>query len=123
VLSTIGVRDDLNPFLSLGLGLRARGHDVIFAVEDTFCQTIMEEGFAVHCLPGDVREMLLPDIHELVHGFTPLTSLQIIIHKWILPRLHAKIQELRKACSGVGLLVVRAAHLAAPIVAELTYIP
>jgi UDP:flavonoid glycosyltransferase YjiC (YdhE family) len=123
VLSTIGVRGDLNPFLSLGLGLRARGHDVLFAVEDTFCQALMEEGFAVHRLPGDVREMLLPYVHELVDGFTPLTSLQIILHKWILPSLHAKVQELRKACSGADLLVARAAHLAAPIVAELTGIP
>ena len=28
VLTTLGTSGDFNPFLSLGLGLRARGHDV-----------------------------------------------------------------------------------------------
>lgn len=123
VLSTIGVRGDLNPFLSLGLGLRAQGHDVLFAVEETFCQALMEEGFAVHRLPGNVKEKLLPHVHQLVGGFTPLASLQIIVKEWLLPDLHAKIQELQKACTGADLLVARAGHLAAPIVAELTGIP
>ncbi len=123
VLSTIGIRGDLNPFLSLGLGLRAHGHDVLFAVEEIFCPTLIEEGFAVHRLPGDVQTTLLPHIRHLASGFTPLSSLQIIVEKWLLPGLHAKISELRKACSGADLLVARAAHLAAPIVAELTGIP
>lgn len=123
VLSTIGVRGDLNPFLSLGLGLRARGHDVLFAVEETFCQALVEEGFAVHRLPGDVKETLLPHVHQLVGGFTPLASLQIILKEWLLPDLPAKIEGLQKACTGADLLVARAAHLAAPIVAELTGIP
>ena len=96
---------------------------MLFAVEDTFCQALMEEGFAVHRLPGNVKETLLPYVHQLVGGFTPLASLQIIINKWILPSLHGKIQELRRACRGADLLVARAAHLAAPIVAELTDIP
>jgi len=123
VLSTIGVRGDLNPFLSLGFGLRARGHDVLFAIEEDFCQEVKEEGFAVYRLPGDVKESLMPHFHQLVRGFTPLASLQIIVKEWILPSLHAKIQELQRACTGADLLVARAAHLAAPIVAELIGIP
>ncbi len=123
VLSTIGVRGDLNPFLSLGLGLRARGHDVLFAVEDPLCQALIEEGFAVYRLPGDVKETLLPHVRQLVGSFTPLASLQIIVKEWMLPSLHATIRELRRACTGADLLVARAAHLAAPIVAELTGIP
>ncbi len=123
VLSTIGVRGDLNPFLSLGLGLRARGHDVLFAVEEMFCSPLIEEGFAVHRLTGDVRTALMPHVHQVVQGFTPLLSLQLILAKWMLPTLRAKIQELRTACTGADLLVARAAYFAAPIAAELAGIP
>src|SRR5437764_5365606 len=79
VLSTIGVRGDLNRFLSLGLGLRARGHDVLFAVEEILSQGLIDEGFAVHRLPGDVKETLLPYIRQLVGGFTPRASLRFIV--------------------------------------------
>jgi rhamnosyltransferase subunit B len=123
VLSTIGTRGDLNPFLSLGIGLRARGHDVLFAVEDNFCSGLIEEGFAIHRLTGDVKANLMPHVHRLVSGFTPLASLQIIVEKWLLPTLRTNIQELRTACTGADILVARAGHLAAPIAAELLGIP
>ena len=32
VLTTFGSTGDLNPFIALGLALRSKGHDVLFAV-------------------------------------------------------------------------------------------
>lgn len=123
VLSTIGTRGDLNPFIALGLGLRARGHDTVFAVEQVFSSALGAEGFAVHTLPGDVISALAPHVKRATGGLTPVPSIRVIVDRWLAPTLRGKVEELRRACEGADLLVARALHLAAPIVAELTGIP
>src|SRR5262245_20133704 len=53
VLTTFGSSGDINPFVALGLGLRARGHEVIFAVEDRYRGLVEQAGFPVAHLAGD----------------------------------------------------------------------
>lgn len=122
VLTTIGTSGDLNPFLGLALGLRAHGHEVIFAVEDNLRGMPTELGFAVHHLTGDV-DVLSPYLDRLVGGLTPLTSFKMIFEKWILPTLRPKVEELREVCGKADLMVARAVHPAAPIAAEIAGIP
>ncbi len=124
VLTTLGTSGDFNPFLSLGLGLRARGHDVLFAVEPHFLSPLTEAGFAVHLLPANVTDSLFPHMHQFVHARTPLASFDLLVERSILPTLQPTVEALLEACQGADLLVARGViHLAAPIVAELQHLP
>ncbi|MGZ6390093.1 MAG: glycosyltransferase, partial [Ktedonobacterales bacterium] len=123
VLTTIGSAGDLNPFIAAGLGLRTRGHDVLFAVEDNFHPTVREAGFEVAHLTGDATTALAPYTKEMFGGSNPLVSVKTLLDHYILPTLPQKVKELRAACEGADLLVSSAFNIAGSIVADLTHIP
>jgi rhamnosyltransferase subunit B len=123
VLSTVGVRGDLNPFLALGCGLRSRGHDVVFAVEAAFRDAVRNEGFDAKPLAGDVLASLSPNIEAIVGGRTFVAAVRPIIRDWLTVEIPAKVADLESASASADLLVARAGLLAAPIAAERTGVP
>ena len=123
VVTTIGSSGDLNPFLALGLGLRARGHDVRFAVEERMRSPLEALGFTVAHLTGDDEAELAPYAARMFGALNPFASVRVIVRHYILPTLPAKIEELRMACEGADLLVSAAVQIAAGAVADLTGIP
>ncbi len=123
LLSTFGSSGDLNPFLAVGLGLRARGHEVTFAVERNFQQPVNALGFPVAPLTGDAEPTLMHRAESLVSRATPLASLRILMNEVILPALRPKIEELRAASAEADVLVSSAQQLAVSFVADLTHIP
>ncbi|HEX2912955.1 MAG TPA: glycosyltransferase [Chloroflexia bacterium] len=123
VLTTFGSTGDLNPFLALGLGLKARGHEVFFAVENDFQATVQKAGFdQVYQLTGDVS-VINAYSKELYSSSNPLASLKIILNRYVLPSLPAKIEELKKLCVGVDLIVATSQQFAAMAASELTDVP
>jgi UDP:flavonoid glycosyltransferase YjiC (YdhE family) len=123
VISTVGVRGDLNPFIAIGYGLRARGHEVVFALEPALQAAVAGEGFAFEHLTGDVLQALSPHLGSIVGGLTPIASVRTIVRNWLAVALAAKVEDLEAACAGADLLIARAAHLAAPLAAERLGIP
>jgi UDP:flavonoid glycosyltransferase YjiC (YdhE family) len=123
VISTVGSAGDLNPFLALGLGLRERGHDVLFAVEDRMSRAIREAGFPIHPLAGDGQEIFEQYSAEFIDKLTPIASLRVVVERYLLPALRTNVEELRAASVGADLLVTAAVQLAASFVAEQTGIP
>lgn len=121
VITTLGSMGDLNPFLALGLGLQQRGHQVVFAVEDSFRPNLIAAGFKVHHLTGDVDTMMQENSRQMFgKNATPLTSIKVIVHKYIVPTLRAKVEELKTVCREADLLVAHSQQIAATIVSELT---
>lgn len=123
VVTTFGSTGDLNPFIALGIALRSRGHDVIFAVEANFQKQLSLLGFPVHLLTGDQEKALAPFRHQIFNNEQPLTSLQLLMDHYILPTLPEKVVELREMCQQADLLISVAPQFAASIVAELLHIP
>jgi UDP:flavonoid glycosyltransferase YjiC (YdhE family) len=123
VITTIGSSGDLNPFLALGLGLRARGHEVVFAVEERMRPPLEDLGFEIARLTGDGHQALAPYTRQLFGAMNPFASVRMIVDHYILPSLPAKVEELRLACEGADLLVSAAVAIAASFVADLTGIP
>jgi rhamnosyltransferase subunit B len=123
ILTTFGSTGDLNPFVALGLALRSKGHDVCFAVEANFQRQVGLLGFPVRLLTGDQREVLSPSSHQIFNSDQPLTSLKLLLDRYILPTLPAKVAELREICQEADLLISVASQFAASIVAELLQIP
>ncbi len=123
VLSTFGSAGDLNPFIALAIGLRARGHEAVFCVEENFRPTVQGAGFEVRHLSGDSVAALAPHAERVFGANAPLNSLRALLDYYILPTLPDKIRDLRAACDGADLLVSAAAQLAASTVVDLTGIP
>src|SRR5260370_21627404 len=123
VVTTFGSTGDLKPFIALGIALRSRGHEVLFAVEANFQQPLRLLGFPVRLLTGDQEKALAPFRHQIFNNDQPLTSLKLLVDHYILPALPAKVAELREICQQADLLISVAPQFAASIVAELLHIP
>ncbi|HEX6819244.1 MAG TPA: glycosyltransferase, partial [Ktedonobacterales bacterium] len=123
VLTTFGSSGDLNPYVALGLGLRSRGHDVVFAVEEAFRAMVEEAGFPVRHLSGEAMSVLGTHVDGLVGRSTPLRSLRVLIEQYLLPTLRPRIDDLLAACEGADLLVAATTQVAASFVAELKQLP
>jgi rhamnosyltransferase subunit B len=119
VITSYGSSGDLNPFLALGLGLRARGHDVLYAVEERFHAVIAQAGFATHHLTGDLETALALSGRQMFDRLTPFASVRTIVDQYILPTLRPKVMELLDACAGADLLVAAAGQLSASFIADL----
>jgi rhamnosyltransferase subunit B len=123
VITTFGSTGDLNPFIALGLALRSSGHDVLFAVEANFEQQVSSLGFPVRLLIGDQAQALGPYSQQIFNSDRPLTSLKLLLDRYILPTLPAKVSELHEICQQADLLLSVASQFAASIVAGRLQIP
>jgi len=54
---TIGTRGDVQPYVALGRGLRAAGHEVVVATHEPFRAFVTEHGLGFHPVTGDVRQV------------------------------------------------------------------
>jgi UDP:flavonoid glycosyltransferase YjiC (YdhE family) len=123
VITTFGSSGDINPYVALGLTLRARGHEVVFAVEEGFRDVVASAGFPVHHLTGDAMAALAPRMTKLLGKTNPLTSMRVLVEDYLVPTLRPRIRDLLAACDGADLLVASASQIAAEFVADLTSIP
>ena len=53
-----GSRGDVQPYVALGRGLRAAGHDVTVATHETFREFVTAHGLGFATLAGDPRAMV-----------------------------------------------------------------
>lgn len=80
VLATLGSAGDVYPFIRIGHGLRARGHDVAFLTSSYFEVLVRENGFAFHSIGETERYEQLaahPDFWEPGKGFAPMVELLV----------------------------------------------
>lgn len=120
VISTAGSSGDLHPYIALGLGLRLRGHAVVFALEESFAGRLRAEGFETLPLRGDMRAQLTPYAREMVSGADAIASLRIMSQRYLAPPLRENIALLRDLCADADLLIASVGQTAASAVAELS---
>lgn len=82
-IAALGTQGDVLPFIELGRGLRATGHDVVLSTTERFASLAAASGLESHRLPGDPSQMF-----EAV-GFDPRR-----ISPW---RIHAHIRLIHSA--------------------------
>ncbi len=123
VLTTFGSSGDINPYVALALGLRARGHDVTFAVEESFRDLIERLGFPVAHLAGDAIAVMNAQSLDLLRDTNPFRSVYTLIRDYIVPTARPRIEDLRVACAGADLLVASPFQVAASFIHDLTGIP
>jgi UDP:flavonoid glycosyltransferase YjiC (YdhE family) len=121
LLTTHGSSGDVNPFIALGIELRARGHQVKFAVTNEWKSSLHKEGFSVTCLPRehtDFPGVAASAFHIL---FPMLQSAQPTRNA--VAHLRERTEALRVACSDADLFVAASSQIVASTVADLTHTP
>jgi rhamnosyltransferase subunit B len=123
VITTFGSSGDINPFIALGIGLRARGHDVVFAVEASACASVAAAGFPIYRLSGDALGVINAGVRSVLDKRAPLKWVRIMVRQYLIPTLRPRIRELLAACDGADLIVAVFTQVAAVFVADLLGLP
>lgn len=115
-LSAVGTRGDVQPMIALGLGLRARGHDVRLCAPPDFHDVTIDAGLPFFSVGPDVHEMMTVTCPDLVRKpLAPLRRLDEVVR--------SQFDDLRKAAEGAEILVGAGIQVAAPSIAEQLGIP
>jgi UDP:flavonoid glycosyltransferase YjiC (YdhE family) len=56
-IASLGTRGDVLPYVVLGRGLRAAGHDVLVSTMDRFRPLVEHASLSFHALPGDPADV------------------------------------------------------------------
>jgi UDP:flavonoid glycosyltransferase YjiC (YdhE family) len=118
---TYGSRGDVQPYIALGRGLQAAGHDVTLACPAGFEAFVSEHGLGFHPLPGDPATLA----RELVDraGNNPLATMQVFMD-FALPLATAVMREAETACRGAeGIVAGFPMNLSAQMLSETLGIP
>lgn len=120
VVTTWGSLGDLYPYLAIGLGLKARGHDVILGTAECYRRKIEALGLGFRAVRPDCTWLADADIvRRLSH---PRWGL-IRVARMVLPLLRESYDDTLAAAEGADLLVGNLATYATGLVAEKRAIP
>jgi len=111
LLTPFGSRGDVQPMLALGLGLRARGHNVVVGAAPRYRAWIEELGLQFHEIGGDFEPWLRQQGTR--NPFSALKSLGLYLRN----EVPLCFSQTREAVCGAD-LVVTTIHLAAHSAAE-----
>jgi rhamnosyltransferase subunit B len=114
VITTWGSFGDVNPYLALGLGLRARGHEPVLCMPPYYEPVIRQAGLAFAPGAPDADPALDPDmVRKCLH---PYRGAESIFREVLIPALGEAHERLTAAVQGADLVVTHPGALAAPIV-------
>jgi rhamnosyltransferase subunit B len=118
VITTWGSFGDVNPYLALGRGLKARGHELVLCMPPFYEPVVREAGLGFRPGAPDADPELDAElVRKCLH---PRHGAQAIFCDVLIPSLaesHARLQE---AVQDADLLISHPAALTAPMVAEQT---
>ena len=123
VLATWGSFGDLHPFLALGEGLLARGHDVVVATCPLYQGKVERSGLGFAPLgpdlppPGSVAAATMARLMDARHG--P----RAVLRETVVPAVEGQYRDLCAACAGADRLVAHPVVLSAPLAAAKKDVP
>ncbi|HVS38464.1 MAG TPA: glycosyltransferase [Gemmataceae bacterium] len=120
VVTTFGSLGDLHPYLALGLGLKARGHDVIVGTGECYRRKIETLGLGFRAVRPDCAWVEQPEVmRRIAH---PRWGI-IRAVRMLMDALHESYADTLEACERADLVVGNMAAYATRLVAEKTGIP
>ncbi|MEO5825653.1 MAG: glycosyltransferase [Gemmatimonadales bacterium] len=115
LLTTLGSYGDINPFVGLALGLKARGHEAAIATSAFYREYI--EAAGIRCIV--IRPDVDPSDLETVRRITsPLFGTRYLIKTLLMNAVRDSFDDLRAAAPEFDLLVTHPITFAGPVVAE-----
>lgn len=117
VLAAFGSLGDMHPVIALGIELRNRGHEVIFAAMEFYREKIEMLGFELR----PIRPNLDPNDKKLARELMDLKKgSETLLKQIILPNLRPMYEDLTKAVADAEMLISTEVVFAAASVAEKT---
>lgn len=124
ILTTIGTRGDLHPFIAIALALKARGFHPVMAVGHDHLDECRAAGLdAEPVLPAfdDIRQRMGLEEAEAVRQI--MDDQREMLDQVLLPSLESSTRALAAVAEGASAIVASIFALAAPIVSEKAGIP
>ena len=119
VIAVIGSLGDMHPMNALGIELKRRGHQIIFATMEFYREKIETLGFEFR----PMRPHLTPDDKELARKLMDAKSgSELLLREIILPNLRPMYEDLLEVVRDADLLISTEVVFVAPSVAEKTEI-
>ena len=116
VVTTIGSLGDLHPLIAIGLGLRDRGHNIIFATVKDYRSKIESLGFKFHALRPDY--IAVDDPEMLARMMDLQKGTERVVRDYLLANLHDTYTDLMNVAQNADFIVANEVVYAARIVAE-----
>lgn len=120
LLATIGSYGDLNPYLGLGLELKARGHHPVLAVAAAYRQHVEDAG--LDCRPirpdGDPSDTVL-----VARVMDPMRGAEFLVRDLLMPQLRDMYDDLADAARNADVVVSHPLTFAAPVLCEKRGLP
>jgi rhamnosyltransferase subunit B len=121
VLTTIGSFGDLHPKIAIGLELRQRGHDVVFATHPEYGDKIVALGFEFQPMRPNLTA--LNDPQEMARMMDLKTGTKYLIKDWLCANLRETYADLSEGAKDADLIITGEGVLVARSVAEKLEIP
>jgi UDP:flavonoid glycosyltransferase YjiC (YdhE family) len=122
VLTTFGSLGDLHPYIAIGLGLQARGHEAIIATSAYYRQKIEALGIGFRAIRPDLGSVQF-DPALLRRIMDHRTGTECVLRELMMPCLRESYADTLAASDGADLLVSQALAFTTRLVAEKTGIP
>ena len=120
VIASWGSFGDVNPYVGLALGLRARGHRPLLVMPAWYRSYVEQEGLEFHPMRPDVDPTRTDVVRRIME---PRRGTEVILRDILLPSLRESYEDLRDALRGADLLVSHPITFAGPILAEQLDLP
>jgi UDP:flavonoid glycosyltransferase YjiC (YdhE family) len=116
VLTTMGSLGDLHPKIELGLGLRDRGHDVVFATHKEYRTKIESLGFEFHAMRPDNPVLDNPELMARIMNAKTGTE---YVQNWLFASIRETYTDLLNISQNADFIVASEVVYPARIVAEM----
>lgn len=117
VFAVFGSLGDMHPMNALGIELKRRGHEIVFATMEFYREKIETLGFEFR----PMRPHLVPDDKDLARDLMDARKgSELLLRRLILPNLRPMYDDLMEAVLDADLLISTEVVFAAPSVAEKT---
>jgi UDP:flavonoid glycosyltransferase YjiC (YdhE family) len=104
---TIGSQGDVRPYVALGVGLRAAGHDVRIATHESFEPLVREHGLDFAPVAGDPREQAdNQQVRKLVDDGRNILRWWRTFNEVDAPLMRRRLKDCWEACSDADVIVV-----------------
>ena len=104
-LVTYGSRGDVQPFIYLARGLKAKGHEVILAAPGNFQQLVEGNGVDFYPLFGDAEELVKsPDFRKVIKSGSNIAFVRQALRQIRDKRLQI-LDDIFKACKNADMII------------------
>jgi rhamnosyltransferase subunit B len=115
LITTFGTLGDLDPYLALGGGLAARGHDVVLATHEYYREMVGAAGIGFHPVRPDAHP---EDRGAFARAMNPRFGSQYVLRKLVIPHVRDSWEDTTDAARNADLVVTHPLTFAGRIVAE-----